>query len=214
MARLLLILLTAVVLAACTQPPGQRQQDEFGTIDTLAIASDTTMQKGMEVSYEYHQTLPLNEQEVYDVLAWGKPSQGHVMFVRRTKATKDTVLIAERQGPVLNGWVCDLNNNGRHELMLLTRFANAPVRLIACELNKGMEPTLLNYEPAAEGWDTIYYNEKKRELIHNSATYVTAPDSVKTESGRILQQLLLQGTQLTPKPGDYQLLIYDKAGVK
>lgn len=213
MARLVIILFTGLFLAACTQPGGPSQQDTFGIIDTVAIAGDTTMQKGMEVSYEYHQTLPITEQEVYDVLAWGKPSDGHVMLVRRTKAEKDTVLITERHGQVLNGWTSDLNKNGFKEIMLLTRYANAPVQLIACELTKAKEPTKLTYENGAgiAGWDSIYYDEKKGELIRAIATYHTADDSTKTESGKELRPYTLSGTTIKPSGSKSIFVVYDSA---
>ena len=85
----------------------------MGNLDSSAIALDTTMQKGIESSYEYSKTLTVNEKLVYDVRAFGGPgSQGEFAILRRGADNKsDTVVKEKRDGIIADAFLNDKELN-------------------------------------------------------------------------------------------------------
>ena len=95
------------LLSSCTQ--NKNQIPVVGDLDSSAIAIDTTMQKGIESSYEYSKTLTVNEKLVYDVRAYGGPaSQGEFAILRRGADNKtDTVVKEKRDGIIADVFLKD-----------------------------------------------------------------------------------------------------------
>src|SRR4051812_10810646 len=71
-----------------------------GDLDSSAIATDTIMQKGFESSYEFHKTLTVNPNLVYDVVGYGgSAAKGEYAILRRGADNKaDTVQKGQREG--------------------------------------------------------------------------------------------------------------------
>ncbi len=169
------LLIAAILLSAC-----QHKSDYpalVGSIDSLAIASDTTTQLGIEASYEYHQTLALNENEVFDVVAYGSPAKGEVAFIfRNAEGLKDTVAKAERAGIVKACWFTDLNKNNQPEIMLVLQSYDTSKfeSLLGFEMQKEKSAIpikfnidlLKQYVQEYRGKDTMYY-ERDAEIIHH-----------------------------------------------
>lgn len=98
--RLPFIVLFALLLFSCGQ--NNNTDTGFGTIDSLAIAADTTMQLGIESSYEYHKTIAAADTVAYDIVGYGgSASKGELAILRRGANNKaDTVLKQTREGMI------------------------------------------------------------------------------------------------------------------
>lgn len=98
-----LIVFCVLLLVSCTQH--QDNTPVLGNFDSTAIALDTTMQLGLESSYEFHKTIPVNSHLVYDVVGFGGPaSKGEYAILRRGADNKsDTV-----QKGIRYGWIADV----------------------------------------------------------------------------------------------------------
>lgn len=98
--RLPFIVLFALLLFSCGQ--NNNADTGFGTIDSLAIAADTTMQLGIESSYEYHKTIAATDTVAYDIVGYGgSASKGELAVLRRGANNKaDTVLKQTREGMI------------------------------------------------------------------------------------------------------------------
>lgn len=111
------IIIAILCLASCTSKP-KDTRPVVGNLDSAAIAADTTMQLGLEQSYEFIKTLTVTNNVVYDVIAWGTPSKGLLCFVYRDeKGVLDTVLETTRLGIIKDCWVSDMNKNGKPEVI-------------------------------------------------------------------------------------------------
>ncbi|MBK7148865.1 MAG: hypothetical protein IPH78_08590 [Bacteroidetes bacterium] len=106
------MLALSVLLTACNQQPNQKQIPVVGEIDSAFIASDTAMQLGLESSYEYHNTLIVNTQLVYDIIGWGtKYAEGELAIVKRGADNKpDTVAKDKRVGIIENSLLVNLQS--------------------------------------------------------------------------------------------------------
>ena len=98
--RLSFIVLFSLLLFSCTQ--NTKTSSEFGTVDSLSVAADTTMQLGIESSYEFHKTVVAADTLVYDVVGYGgSASAGELAILRRGANNKaDTVLKQTREGVI------------------------------------------------------------------------------------------------------------------
>ena len=109
--KVILLPVFCFLFSACNQ--NQIQIPVVGNLDSSAIALDTTMQKGIESSYEYSKTLTVNEKLVYDVRAFGGPaSQGEFAILRRGADNKsDTVVKEKRDGIIADAFLNDKELN-------------------------------------------------------------------------------------------------------
>ncbi len=107
--------------SSCNQ--SQNQIPVVGEIDSVAIASDTAMQLGLESSYEFHKTLVVNENLVYDVVGFGGPaSSGEFAILRRGGDNKaDTVMKQQREGIIADAFLADSNRNNKQEVYVVVR---------------------------------------------------------------------------------------------
>lgn len=124
-ARIPLVILTSAslfLLSSC-QNRGPAI-DTFGQLDSAQVAADTTMQVNMDRSYEYQKVLPENDTVVYDFLAYDKPKgssnpewESKFIVIRRTSSFQDTIIKDHRAGVVQHVSLCDLDQNGKPEIM-------------------------------------------------------------------------------------------------
>lgn len=110
-------------LTACQNKP-TAQENVFGELDSTKVAMDTTMQVNMDRSYEYQKTLVENDTTVYDFLAYDKPKgvnsevwESKFIVIKRTINTQDTVIKEYREGPVKGLSLCDLNGDGKRDIL-------------------------------------------------------------------------------------------------
>ncbi len=96
----LLILFVSLFLFSCNQ--SSTNASEFGTLDSLAVAADTSMQLGIESSYEFHKTLVASDTLVYDVVGYGgNATKGELAVLKRGANNKaDTVFKQAREGMI------------------------------------------------------------------------------------------------------------------
>jgi hypothetical protein len=89
-----------------------------GSLDSSVVALDTTMQKGIESSYEFHKSLVVNQKLVYDVIGFGGPaSNGEYAILRRGADNKaDTVQKGIRKGIIAQAFLADSDKNGKPEV--------------------------------------------------------------------------------------------------
>jgi len=113
----------ACLFTECSNPD-KVQQDTFGELDTTKIATDTSMEVNMDLSYEYQKTLTQNDSVVFDILAYDKPSnsdpkkwEGKFIVIRRTNTKQDTIIKDSRFGPVKGLSLADLDHDGRPEIL-------------------------------------------------------------------------------------------------
>lgn len=87
-----------MLLVSCRQ--NKDNTPVLGSLDSTAIALDTTMQLGLESSYEFHKTIPVNTHLVYDVVGFGgSVSKGEYAILRRGAGNQsDTVQKGIRYG--------------------------------------------------------------------------------------------------------------------
>lgn len=110
------VLSVACFLSSCQT--NSNQPPVVGSIDTAAIASDTTMQLGLESSYERHQSVVVNPNLVYDMHTSGTASKGDYIIVRRSENNKsDTLVRGERIGKVI-GFSNSKGKNGGDEIQI------------------------------------------------------------------------------------------------
>jgi len=119
---LISLLIIAGSFAACSNKQGAKTTT-FGEINTDSIAKDTAMQVNMDLSYEYTKALALNDTTVFDFLAYDRPVrndphqwEGKFILIRRTRGGQDTVIKANRTGPVTGLSLADLDHDGQPEL--------------------------------------------------------------------------------------------------
>ena len=119
MRNFLFLVFCLFLVVSCQQ--NKNQIPVVGDLDSMAIAIDTVMQKGIESSYEYSKTLTVNEKLVYDVRAYGGPaSQGEFAILRRGADNKtDTVVKEKRDGIIADAFLADSNKNKVMEVYVL-----------------------------------------------------------------------------------------------
>ena len=117
--RLLSIVYCLLSFSSCNQ--NQSKIPVVGTLDSVAIAQDTTMQKGFESSYEFHKTLTVHEKLVYDIVGYGgSSSKGEYAILRRGSDNKaDTIMKGIREGFIANAYLADSNKNKREEVYVI-----------------------------------------------------------------------------------------------
>jgi hypothetical protein len=106
--RSILCLVSCVLyLTSCNQ--NKNQIPVVGSLDSAAIANDTTMQLGFESSYEFHKTLVAHEHLVYDVVGYGgSASKGEFAILRRGADNKsDTIIKQTRNGILTDAYFTD-----------------------------------------------------------------------------------------------------------
>lgn len=186
---LFIALLVTILLSSCNNK-SKDTRPFVGSLDSAAIAADTTMQLGLEQSYEFNRTLPVNKNVVYDVIAWGTPTKGLLSFVyRNDKGVLDTVVEMNRLGIVKDCWVSDMNKNGKPEVMavLQNNDSRKLQNLIAVEVGEGRIIEELKFDiklpknvlSKYNGQDNIYYVAKENALYHEfpmqDSTSITPP---------------------------------------
>lgn len=204
-----MFLLISVALFSCN--PNNNSQPEFGTIDSQAIAADTTMQLAMESSYEFHKTLTINSNEVIDVVAWGSPQQGEYALMHRNSTGNDTIAKTLRKGRIKECWLTDLNANGKAEVIAI---AQAPVadgfsEIVGYEIDGKAPATplqfniqlLKKYVSEYRGNDTMYYNPQTETVYHEFPLIVA-----DTTAGRMFIQYKLRGLKF--EAVDFQVKKY------
>lgn len=171
-----IVIFFVLFLASCNNQP-KDTRPVVGEFDSTAIAEDTTMQLGLEQSYEFNKTLQVNKNVVYDVIAWGTPSKGKLCFVyRNEKGAVDTVAEMDRLGMVKDCWVSDMNGNGVVEVMAVLQNNDSQKlqNLIAVEVGANHKVTDLHFDiqlpkeilEKYKGYDAIYYVGKDNALYH------------------------------------------------
>jgi hypothetical protein len=143
MKNLLYISAFILALSACNNGPVDKTP-VYGDVDTSAIAADTLSQKAIETSYEFHKTLVVNSNLVYDVIGSGNSkARGEYMVIKRFNDTgRDTLIRRERKGPILNAWVADIDGNKNNEIYLVADSGAKYVQGVE-EWNSG-EPILID----------------------------------------------------------------------
>lgn len=129
-------LFSVISLTSCQS--NNNQPPVVGSIDTAAVAADTTMQLGLESSYEVHHTVIINPNLVYDILASGTASKGDYTIIRRgEKNQSDTLARGERLGKVI-GFTNSKGKNGgdQIEIYLEKTDSNRTPYTIAWEFDK------------------------------------------------------------------------------
>jgi hypothetical protein len=118
---LLSIVYCLLSFSSCNQNQNQSNIPVVGTLDSVAIAQDTSMQKGFESSYEFHKTLIVNENLVYDVVGYGgSASTGEYAILRRGVDNKtDTVSKGRRDGIIADAFIADSNKNQKEEVYVV-----------------------------------------------------------------------------------------------
>lgn len=191
-----IFLLFSIALFSCT--PNSNSNPEFGTLDSKAIAADTTMQLAMETSYEYNKTLVINNNEVIDVVAWGAPGSGEYALLYRNKEGIDTIAKTQRNGKVKDCWLADLNGNGKPEVIAIiqTPDSGSYESVLGFETDKRSQATPLHfnikllkeYVNEYQGNDTMYYSPQT-EIVYHEFPLITAD----TIAGRMFIQYKLRG---------------------
>ncbi len=115
----LLFAVCGLLFVSCNQ--NSNQIPIVGTLDSAAIARDTTMQLGFESSYEFHKTLTVHEKLVYDVVGYGGSAlQGEYAILRRGADNKaDTVTKGKREGIIADAFLADSNKNKQDEVYVV-----------------------------------------------------------------------------------------------
>ena len=193
--RIFLFLLAGFVglFADCTNK-NATPKNTFGDLDSAGIASDTAMQVGMELSYEYQKSLAQSDSVVYDFLAYDKPkgesgnewdSKFHI--IRRTTHSGDTIAKGSRSGPVRKIWLSDLDQNGQEEVMFYEypKTAKPSVTLIAYEVSGRLKAHPIQVDLKEDiqhyrGRDTFFVYQDR--LVRRFPYYGRAQDSSATGS--------------------------------
>jgi len=169
--NIFLLAFACLLLVSCNQNPNQ-PSTIVGTVDSTAIAADTSTQVNLENSYEYAKSLSVHEHLVFDIRAFGGPaSKGEYAIIRRAADNKpDTVAHGTRQGIIADAFLADLNSNKEPEIYLIVQSADSlkSEDLIAYEVSTDGSLTRINV-PADfrkdrthdyAGRDSIYVDEK------------------------------------------------------
>ncbi len=116
MRSFLFLVLCSLFFVSCQS--NQNQIPVVGSLDSAAIALDTTMQLGFESSYEYHKTLVLNDKLVYDVIGYGgSATKGEYAILRRGADNRaDTLNKGLREGMITDVLLADSNSNNKAEV--------------------------------------------------------------------------------------------------
>jgi hypothetical protein len=184
------VCLLSVVYLFCLSSCNQKSSNipVVGQIDSLAVAMDTTMQLGLESSYEYHKTLAVHQGLVYDVVGFGKISEGDLTILRRgTNNISDTVVKAKRMGRIMNSFIGDLDNDSHEEIYIATQSSGESItsNLMSYEFDREGEPSYLRFESAANekaffrGRDSFYINTNQpdKALLYHQFPVYKATDS-------------------------------------
>ncbi len=167
-----LILIVSVILSACNGGSNKNSIPETGSIDSTAIAQDTSMQTAIESSYEYHKTLNASEKLVYDIIAYGgSATKGQYAIIRRGFDNKpDTIAQGERKGIIVNTFLADLNKNSDEDIYIILQSADSNKNhgVIVYEIDKLgradplSSPISLNCDSnnGYKGMDSIYIDGK------------------------------------------------------
>ncbi len=112
------MLFGCIVLTSCSQ--NQKNIPTVGNLDTVAIALDTAMQLGFENSYEFHKTLVVHQNLVFDIIGFGgTATSGEYAILRRGADNKpDTVTKGTREGMIVDAYLADSNKNNREEVYI------------------------------------------------------------------------------------------------
>lgn len=189
-----MLFISLLFLASCnnnSEPKDTRPV--VGSFDSIAIAADTVMQLGLEQSYEYNKTLKLNNNAVYDIIAWGTPTRGKISFVYRDdKGMTDTVLETERLGIIKECWLSDMNGNGNTEVMavLQNNDSRKLQSITAVEVGEKRNATDIKFEVQLpkevlnkyRGNDAITYVQEENALYHS---FPLMDSTVETGRGTI-----------------------------
>lgn len=137
------------------------------SMDSLAIALDTTMQLGIERSYEYHQSIAANSELVYDIVGFGgSASKGEFAILQRGADNKtDTIIKGVRTGSISNSFLADLNGNKIPEIYLaIKKIGDGSLTIIAFEIDREKYiPVSFNQsnEQGYRGRDSVYVSGNK-----------------------------------------------------
>jgi len=168
----------------------------FGDLDSASIASDTTMQVDMDLSYEYQKNLAQSDSVVFDFLAYDKPKgqtgkdwESKFHIIRRTSHAEDTVARGYRSGTVQAIWLSDLDQNGQTEIMFYAypKASKAKATLIAYEMGTDRKAHPIRSELKEDiqhyrGRDTFFVYQDR--LIRRYPYYLRPQDSIATGSDR------------------------------
>ncbi len=169
------LIVSIFVLASCN--PHSNEAPLSNPMDSAEIAVDTVIQTAIEQSYEFNRTLTINPNEVYDVVAWGKPSIGSLCLIYRNKqGVLDTVVKVERLGMVKECWLSDLNKNKLPEIVLVLQNTDSKKleTITGYELSNDRKvdslkfniQLLKDYVHEYKGHDSIYFNEAENVVYH------------------------------------------------
>lgn len=184
--------IAVLCLTSCNNEP-KDTRPVVGEFDSTAIAADTVMQIGLEQSYEFNKTLTVNKNVVYDVIAWGTPTQGKLCFVyRNEKGVLDTVLETNRLGLVKDCWVSDMNDNGNTEVIAVLQNNDSQKlqTIIGVEVDAQRNVTDLKFEAQFPKEVVAKYkgNDKIEYVANEDAIYHQFPlmdSAVQVGTGKI-----------------------------
>jgi hypothetical protein len=206
---LLLFILASFSLLLSSCQDRKPAIDTFGELDSLKVASDTTMQVNMDRSYEYQKSLVESDSVVYDFLAYDKPKgssspdwESKFIVIRRTKFNQDTVIKDNRSGIIQSTFLADINENGRKEVLFYEypkHDAKPPMKVsfFVCEMNgrNKVQSTTTDFkfdDQHYKGRDSFFINENY--IIRRSPYYSKSIDS--PASGMLWQSYKISGGRL------------------
>lgn len=163
----ILIAFSSMLTASCNNPLGNNPNSVQGTIDSIAIASDTLMQLGIESSYEYHSTLVADKDLVFDVVGYGgSASEGQFAVLRRgINNQTDTIAKGNREGIIEQSFIADLDKNGVKEVYIVTQSvgSGAYAKLIGYTFSGNkVQPivSVFNETTGYMGHDSVYSDKE------------------------------------------------------
>jgi hypothetical protein len=119
-----IILFVSLLFSSCNQKPTNKIP-VVGSLDSAAIEQDTIMQLGFESSYEFHKSIPVNANLVYDVVGYGgSASKGEFAILRRGPDNiADTVVKQNRNGIIADAY---LNTDNEQEVFVVIQNPKDP----------------------------------------------------------------------------------------
>lgn len=166
--QLFIALIATVICCACNRVQKKDETPVVGEdVDSAAIAVDTSTQKAMESSYEYSNTVTVNNKLVFDVMAYGGPAtKGEYAIIKRGADNKpDTIAHGERNGIIASSFTADLNHNSLPEVYLVVQTADTlrTENIIVYEYNVEKNETveLDGIKDNHHAHDSIYVEDDK-----------------------------------------------------
>ena len=216
MRKLTVILGILLLMASCKQKHTTGNNiPTVGDFDPSYIAQDTTGQKEIETTAEYHKDLILNSDSVFDVVSFTYKTgntfrQKFVVMLRTKTKYNDTIISNDEVGEVKNSFLGDVDNDGKQEIIVAAKPVASKHLL-----------QLFIYKCGKQGnWEQLYFTENdlggssgkgdefymaKNSLVHRFPYYKNAGDTISKGKKEVYlklvgAQLITKKTNLTNKP--------------